>query len=230
MRSLCLGVLLSSSVALAQSAAPVAIDPGTPATNPTVTATPRGNGLSLVTVSELPERCRDLGKLADSPSANAALSARVSLAACLVEERTKPLVLCDCEQSIQELDGASAQSVALLDEVIEVGDPTMKILALQVEGDLFAGYTTRMLATVPPATEPSDAAINLRNTRMDLLAPLVQPWQQRARSLYGKLDTIARANPQLAKNAAVVAAVRSSRAKLAGLQSAMNGVATREKR
>jgi hypothetical protein len=277
MRSPLLGILLSSSIALAQSAAPPSTPAPTPApptppapptastpTSPAPTPAPpapptasppapptastptstsatptstsaaptapvaRGNGLSYVAVDELPERCRDLGKRADSPSANAALSARTSLAACLVEERTKPLALCDCEQSIHELDDASTQSIALLDEVVAVGDPTLRILALQVEGDLFAGFATRILATVPAPTNGSEAAINLHDTRMDLIAPLVLPWQQRARTVYTQLDTIARANPRLAKNAAVLAAVRSSRAKLASLQSAMTGVATRE--
>ncbi len=55
----------------------------------------------------------------------------------------------------------------------------------------------------------------LRDTRLSLITPLVVPWQQQARSAYQQLDTIARANPQLAKNAAVLAAVRASRAKLA---------------
>jgi hypothetical protein len=50
-----------------------------------------------------------------------------------------------------------------------------------------------------------------------LIQPLVVPWQERARSAYQQLETIARANPALANHAAVVVAVRSSRAKLATL-------------
>jgi hypothetical protein len=188
---------------------------------------PRGNGLSLVVVEDLPERCRDLGELADSPSANAALSARISLATCLATEHVKALALCDCEQSIHELDAASAQSLALLDEAVAVGEPATKILALQAEADLLASFATRILGTVPPPVDGSEAALALHDTRATLIQPLVLPWQQKARELYQQLDTIARANPRLAKNAAVLAAVRASRTKLDALKSAGTGVANR---
>ncbi len=232
MRPLLLGVLLSSTTALAEpTSAPVQPSspsqpapaepsaPAEPAATPTPApvAVPRGNGLTLVVVADLPEKCRDLGKLADSPSKNQALSARSSLASCLVEERVKLVVLCDCEQSVRDLEAASAQSLALLDEVIQVGDAPTKILALQVQGDLLAGFATRILATVPQPIDANESSIALRDTRLSLIQPHVVPWQQRARTAYQQLETIARGNPQLAKNAAVVAAVRSSRAKLATL-------------
>lgn len=232
MRSLLVGILLSSTTVLADPAAapvqPAAPAPApteaTPTASPTPStpgpnAVPRGNGLTLVVVADLPEKCRDLGKLADSRSQNQALSARISLASCLVEERVKPLVLCDCEQSVRDLESASVQSLALLDEVIQVGDPATKVLALQVQGDVLAGFATRMLNTVPQPVDANEASIALRDTRLSLIQPHVIPWQQRARAAYQQLETIARGNPQLAKNTAVVAAVRSSRAKLASLTS-----------
>jgi hypothetical protein len=58
-----------------------------------------------------------------------------------------------------------------------------------------------------------------------MLAPLVNPWFVRAQSAYAELDRIARANPQLAKNKAVLLAVRNARAKLA--QGLGTGVAKR---
>ena len=84
-------------------------------------------------------------------------------------------------------------------------------------GDLLASFATRILATVPQPIDANESSIALRDTRLSLIQPLVVPWQQRARTAYQQLDTIARANPQLAKNPAVVAAVRSSRTKLASL-------------
>lgn len=221
MRSLLLGVLLSSTTALAEpSAAPAQPSPAArapAAPPPSASPIPRGNGLTFVAVADLPENCRHLGKLADSSSQNQALSARISLASCLVEVRVKPIILCDCEQSVRDLDAASVQSFALLDEVIQVGDAPTKILALQVAGDLLASFATRILATVPQPIDANESSIALRDTRLSLIQPLVVPWQQRARTAYQQLDTIARANPQLAKNPAVVAAVRSSRTKLASL-------------
>lgn len=205
MRLLLFAIVVSSASAFAQSA-------------------PRGNGLSLVAVDDLPDACRDLGKLADSPAPNQALSARISLASCLVEHRIRPLVLCDCEQSVRDLEAAATQSLALLDEVAIVGEPATKILALQTRGDLLASFATRILATVPPAIDATEAAVNLRDTRLALIRPHVAPWQQQARSAYSELDRVARANPQLAKNPAVLAAVRASRTKLSQLEA---GVAKR---
>jgi hypothetical protein len=217
MRSLVVGILLSSSAVLAQPA-----DAPPPAQS---VATPRGNGLSLVVVEELPEACRELGTLADSSSKNQALSARIAVASCIVEQSLRTLFLCDCEQSVLELDTASAQSIALLDEAVQVGDAATKILALQTKGDLLASFATRILATVPPPIDTHEAAITLRQTRLALIQPHVVPWQSAARSAYQELDRIARANPQLAKNTAVLAAVRASRTKLQALQS--TGVANR---
>lgn len=232
MRSLLVGILLSSTVALGQPAdAPPAAPsgspstPATPAPGPSTVAVARGNGLSLVVVEDLPDACRDLGRLADSSSENRALSARISLASCLVEQRLKSVVLCDCEQSVIDINAASAQSIALLDEVVQVGDPATKVLALHTKGDLLTSFATRILATVPPPIDANEASITLHDTRLALIRPHVVPWQTTARSAYQELDRIARANPTLAKNAAVLAAVRASRTKLAALQS--TGVANR---
>ena len=212
MRTLLFGILLSSASAFAQVGAP---------------APTRGNGLSLVVVEDLPEKCRDLGKLADSPSQNQALSARTSLASCIVEQKLKDVVLCDCEQSVRDIEAASELSFKLLEEVAQVGDPATKILALQAQGDMLSSFATRVLATVPPAIDSTESAIALRDMRLSLITPLVTPWQQRARSAYQELERVARANPQLAKNQAVVAAVRTSRAKLSALTTPASATATR---
>jgi len=219
MRPLLLGLLFSSATAIADAPAPVPARPDegahAPASAPApAPAPPRGNGLSQVVVDDLPAACQDLGKLADSPSANQALSARISLASCVVEQRLKPIVLCDCEQSVRDIEAASTQSLTLLEEVVQIGDATTKILALQAQGDLLAGFAIRILATVPPPVDATEAAVTLRDMRLSLIQPHVGPWQQRARSAYQQLETIARANPQLAKNSAVAAAVRASRTKL----------------
>src|SRR5690606_28143660 len=130
------------------------------------------------------------------------------------------------EQSVQDIDAASAQSVALLDEVTQVGDAATRILALRVKGDLYASFATRMLATVPAPVDASEAAARLRETRLALLVPHVTPWQQQARAAYQELDRLARANPALAKNRAVLAAVRASRTKLAQLAPVTSETAT----
>jgi hypothetical protein len=201
MRTLFFGILLASASAGAQPA-PTA----PPAQSPT---------LSPIVVADLPTACRDFGKLAASPSQAQALSARISLARCLVDEKMKPLALCDCEQSVSEVDAASVLPLALLDEVFTVGDPATKILARQAQGDLIEGLALRLTATVPPAVDTSESAVALHDMRVQMLGTLVSPLFQRARSAYSEVDRLARENPQLAKNPAVLVAVRTSRAKLA---------------
>jgi len=178
-------------------------------------AAPGPTSLSPILVEGLPEACRALGTSASSNRPTRALSARISLSSCLVEQKVKALVLCDCEQSVIELDAAAGPSLALLDEVISLGDPTQKILALQVRGDLLQSFATRILATVPAPVDSSPSALALREARLGLITPSMTPWIERSQAAYTELDRIARANPKLAKNPAVLTAVRSSRAKLA---------------
>jgi hypothetical protein len=200
MRTLFLGIALASASAGAQPA------PSPPSPTP---------ALSPIVVEDLPTACRDFGKLAASPSPLQALSARISLARCLVDQKIKPLALCDCQQSVDDVDAASAPSLALLDEVFAAGDSATKILARQAQGDLLEGLALRLTSTVPPAIDASESAVALHDLRLQMIGPLVNPWFQRARSAYTEVDRLARENPQLAKNQAVLAAVRTSRAKLA---------------
>jgi hypothetical protein len=174
-------------------------------------------GLTILPVDAIPTACKSLAKEADGPALNRALSARISLANCLADAKLKPIALCDCEQSVHEVEAATDLPVLLLDEVHALGDASMKILARQAKGDLLAGFVQRMVATVPPPVNASPEAAQLRQTRLDLLQPLLDPWQAQAQACFKEVDTIARANPQLAKNPAVTAAVRSSRAKLSAL-------------
>jgi hypothetical protein len=174
--------------------------------------------LTKVNADELPDACRELGKLADSTSKAQALSARISLASCLVDHNTKALVLCDCEQSIIDVNTAIDPSLALLDEVFLLGDPTTKILARHTQGEILSSFAQRVLATIPPATTGTE--VDLRETRIAMVQPLIQPWLARAQSAFTELDKIARSNPKLAKNPAVLAAVRASRAKLSQAASA----------
>lgn len=207
MRLVVLGILLSSTSALA---AP--------------TSSPARPTPTNIVVEDVPEACRDLGKLANSASLAQALSARISLASCLVDTKVRELALCDCEQSVIELDAAAAPSIALLDEVFALGDPATKILARQALGDMLQSFATRLVATVPMPVDGSESAQALREMRLHLLMPLVSPWFVRSQSAYMELDRIARENPKLAKNPAVLMAVRASREKLAQGQ---GGVAKR---
>ena len=200
--------------------APTAQPAPAPTAQPAPAPTPRPVAPTLTKLNpdEIPEACRDLAKLGDSASKAQALSARISLASCLVDQKTKPIVLCDCEQSIIDVNAAIDPSLALLDEVFLLGDPVTRILARHTQGEILSSFAQRVLATVPPAINAND--VELRETRVAMVKPLVQPWLVRAQAAFTELDKIARTNPQLAKNPAVLAAVRSSRTKLSQSASA----------
>ena len=189
----------------ADSAPAIAQSP-TPVPPPSIT--------ELITPDAMPAPCKSIAKEALAPAINRALSARISLASCLADYKLKPLVLCDCEQSINDVNASTLLSLTLLDDVFTHGDAAMQILARQARGDLLSALVQRMQATVPPPVNASPESIALRDTRIDLLRPMIEPWQVQARSAYTDVDKLAKANPKLAKNPAVLAAVRSSRAKL----------------
>ena len=176
---------------------------------------PSGPVLSEIDQDALPPACRELGTLAESTSANRALSARIALANCLVDDKAKALVLCDCEQSVLEVNDILEPSLALLDEVVENGNPALQILARHAEGQLLASFSTRLLDAVPPPVNTTTDALALRETRLAMMKPLLEPWLRRSQAAFAAIDQIARAHPALDKNRAVAAAVRDSQARLA---------------
>ena len=196
----------------APTPAPTEAAPAAPAA--TAPAVPAAPTLTHLDPTSVPESCKPLAKEADAPGLNRKLSARISLASCLADHKIKPLVLCDCEQSVNDINAASQLPLTLLDEVYAMGDASMQILARQAKGDLLSSLALRMQSTVPPPVNATPEAVALRDTRLDLIQPMVEPWQTQARAAYTEVDKLGKANPKLAKNPAVLAAVRSSRAKL----------------
>lgn len=221
MRRFVVVLMLWPTIALAGDQPPVARPPVSqpPAAESRPSSTPRlnppsGPVLSEIDIEGLPAACRELGTLSESRSPNRAISARIALATCLVDEKTKGLVLCDCEQSVLEVNEILDPSVALLEEVFVNGDPALKILARHAEGQLLASFATRLLNAVPPPVNATSEALALRETRLAMVQPLVEPWLRRSQAAFAEIDRIARANPALEKNAAVVAAVRDGRSRL----------------
>jgi hypothetical protein len=169
-----------------------------------------------IDVENAPPACRDAGKLAHSRDRQAALSAKISFAICTANAALAPLQLVDAEASVQEVDRVTSNSMALLSEVANAGDPKWAIVALHAEGDLLATMAKRMMDTVP-ANQPAE----LRDMRTQMLQPHLQPWVERARKAFAEVDRLAKANPRLAKNQVVANAVTDSRKRLG------TGVATR---
>jgi hypothetical protein len=169
-----------------------------------------------IDVENAPPECRDAGKLAQSRDRGVVLSAKISFAICTANAALAPLQLVDAEASVNEVDRVTSNSIALLSEVANAGDPKWAIIALHAEGDLLATMTKRMMDTVP-ANQPAE----LRDMRSQMLQPHLQPWIERAKQAFTEVDRLARANPRLAKSQIVASAVDDSRKRMG------TGVATK---
>jgi hypothetical protein len=172
--------------------------------------------LAPLDLTRVPEPCKPLAKQALAQSLAAALTARVSLASCMADRALAPLALCDCGESILAVDTAAAPAIAVLDNVIEVGDPAMQVIAEHAEGKLYAGFAARLLATLPkPGPGAADTEMALRDLRKQTLEAQLAPWHEAAMAAFQHVVEIARAHPEVASNAAAASAVRDSQQQLA---------------
>jgi hypothetical protein len=200
----------------APSAPPAGSQPApiaSPASSPEPSA-PLASRLTPVDPSTVPEACQPLAKQALVPGP-AALSARISLAVCMADRAVAPLALCDCGESILAVDTATEPALALLDEVIDVGDPASQMIAEHAEGELHAEFAVRLLATLP-ALQPGASAdeIALREMRRQTLDAQLEPWRDAASRSFQHVVELARSHPELADRPAIRTAVRDSQQRL----------------
>ena len=202
--------ILGSSAAADRAPATAPAQSAVPA-RPTEPSTSR---FTPIDPSAVPEACQPLAKQALAPGP-AALPARISLAICLADRAVAPLALCDCGESILAVDTATEPALALLDEVIDVGDPASQAIAEHAEGELHAGFAVRLLATLPalrPGASPAEAT--LREMRRQTLNAQLAPWREAATRSFQRVAELARAHPELADRPAVRIAVRDSQERL----------------
>jgi hypothetical protein len=143
------------------------------------------------------------------------MSARVALARCLADRAVASLSLCDCGESILAVDTAAEPALAMLDEVIDAGDPATQAIAEHAEGELYAGFTARLLATLPAlAPGASDAESSLHEMRRRTLDAQLAPWREDAVRAFQRVVDLGKDHPELASNPAVMTAVRDSQLRL----------------
>jgi len=172
--------------------------------------------LPTLDVSAVPAPCQPLVKPAQAARIATALSARITLANCMADHAIAPIGLCDCAASIVAIDTAVAPALAVLDGVIDAGDPTAQVLAEHAEGQLYAGFVRRLVATLPrTGPDASDAEIALADMRRQTLDAQLAPWREAALAEFQHAVEIARAHPDLASNPAVASAVRDAEQRLA---------------
>lgn len=186
-----------------------------PPDGPPAPAAPAAPRLTPIDPSTVPAPCQPLAKqaLAASP---VALSARISLAVCLADRAVAPLSLCDCGESVLAIDTATEPALGLLDEVIDAEDPATQAIAEHAEGELYAGFMARLLATLPALRPEAPAPeVALREMRRQTLEAQLAPWHEAATRAFQRAVELSRAHPELADNPAVTAAVRDSQRRLA---------------
>jgi hypothetical protein len=194
--------------------APAPADAGPPAANTTVVIVQRPQ-LAPIVIEDLPERCKVLAKRTTVPSLVQQLSARIALATCLADARGSALQLIDGPESVLALEQAAEQAFAILDNVVDAGDPAAKIMALRAKADLYAAMSARMASTVPPAASATAEAAALRDTRRHIVEGMTLPWRDRGRELHEAIIELGRKNPQLARNPVAQAAIRDSERQVA---------------
>ena len=170
--------------------------------------------LPTIELKDIPDRCKDLAKRASVPSLVQALSARISLASCLADEKLATLELLDCSESVLAVDAAVAPSLALLDQVIAAGDASMQVLAQHAKAELFTNMAIRMRSTVPAAAGSTAEAYALRDSRIAIIDTLIDPWRDQARDAHQAVVDLAKAHHELQKNPIVQTMVRESKARL----------------
>lgn len=199
----------------APSGSPDSPRPAPSPASPPAPVAPAASRLTPIDPSTVPGPCQSLARqaLAASP---VALSARVSLAVCLADRAVAPLTLCDCGESILAIDTATEPALALLDEVIDADDPATQAIAEHAEGELYAGFVTRLLATLPALPPEAPAAeIALREMRRQTLDAQLGPWREASTRAFQRAVELAQQHPELADNRAVTVAVRDSQRRLA---------------
>jgi hypothetical protein len=197
--------------------------PGRPGVAQTLGAQQAMVQLAPIDLTVIPEPCKAIAKQALAARLASALSARISLASCMAERAIAPLQLCDCADSVVAIDGAVKPALALLDDVIANGDPAMQMLAEHAVGQLYVGFATRMMATLPQvAAAASESEVALRDMRKQTLEAQLAPWREAALASFEHVVELAKAHPQVARTPAIATAVRDSQQRLASEVAALS--------
>jgi hypothetical protein len=191
-----------------------ATGPQAPATT-AVPLKPAAPALIAIVLDDSTQRCKPMVKRTMVPSLPQQLSARIALAGCIADARMQPLQLIDSQESILAIEDAVAPAFALLDNVMDVGDASVKIVALRTKADLYTQMGSRMSTTVPAPVGNTPEAMALRDTRKQIVDGMIQPWRDRGREMHQAIVDLGRGHPELQRNPVAQTAIRDSERQLA---------------
>jgi hypothetical protein len=171
--------------------------------------------LTPIVAEDTPVRCRPMIKRTQVPSLTQQLPARIALASCMADAAMQPLKLIDGQESVVAIEEAVKPAFALLDNVIDVGDAAVKIVALRTRADLYGQMGAKLMMTVPPLMTNTPEAAALRDTRKQIVEGLIEPWKEMSRSNHQAIVDLGRHHPELVKNPVAQTAIRDSERQLA---------------
>lgn len=161
---------------------------GVASANPTVP------GLSPLPKT-LPDRCVPLAAVpASAQIPGPELSAHVSVANCLLEVAMNGVTLSSDDPSIKDLNTAVTPGLAVLDNVISVGDPYWKMIATDAKHDLYISMVVRARSSLTGADMRTRDALERR----------LVPWLDAASSTNVAFMKLAAGNAELARRDEVI--------------------------
>jgi hypothetical protein len=134
----------------------------------------------------------------------------------MADKAIAPLELCDCGQSILDIDQAAAPALALLDDAIAAGDPAIQAIAQHAKGELYTGFAQRLTAALPAQSQSATPEqLSMYDARKQALDAQLTPWRDAARAAFTQVVELARLHADLARNPAAATAIRDSQQRLA---------------
>lgn len=177
---------------------------------------PANRSVPAIDFEKVPDPCKPLARFLSAPSPDVALSGRITLATCMLEQRSRDLALVDSEKSVLDLEAAAKPSLDVLDDVIAADDAGWQVVALHAKGEMLQRLGDKMLATIAvPPPEANETTRELYSLRLTQLRPLIQPWFAQSQDAFRRVDRLAKANPSLANKKVVANAIADSQKRVA---------------
>jgi hypothetical protein len=162
----------------------------------------------LVDMTDVDAPCRPLAQIPHTAKmAGPSYDAAISTANCMAMTRADGLALSPTVDSANSLRLAVAPALAILDRVIETGDPEHQLIAEYAKADILDSSAARIYAT--STLSPQVDRTNVANHQRDVTAldQATRPWLEEAVACRREIARIVYTHPELATRDAVLARI-----------------------
>jgi hypothetical protein len=160
----------------------------------------------LVDTADVDAPCRALAQIPrTAKTPRPAYDAAISTASCMAMTRADALVLAPTAESARELGTAVAPALAILDRVIETGDPEHRLIAEYAKADILDSDAARIYAASPlsPQVEPAEVAGHRRDVAE--IDAATSGWREEALASRREIARLVYEHPELATRDPVIA-------------------------